>query len=58
MIELNDLLEGTVTSPGFSSGLLAPKDLNCMYEFVAMVGYRVEAVLEVDTERFFDYLQV
>jgi len=58
MIQLNDLSEGAVTSPGFISGLLVPNNINCIYEFVALVGYRVEAILEVDTEKFYDYLQV
>jgi len=58
MIELTDLSEGAITSPGFSSDLLVPNNLNCTYEFVAMVGYKVEAILEVDTQNGLDYLQV
>ena len=56
--ELNDLEEREVTSPGYNSGIFAPNDLFCVYEFVAEVGHRVEVILEVDTESCCDYLRV
>ena len=58
MIALTDTLERIVTSPGYSSGMLASNDLSCMYEFEAQAGYVVEIALEVETEHCCDYLQV
>ena len=51
-------MEREVTSPGYNNGIFAANNLDCIYDFVAEEGYRIEVILEVNTESCCDYVEV
>ena len=57
MVHLTDEAEYNINTPGFPFEF-SPRNSDCLYEFIAQQGYRVEVILDVDTTSCCDFLEV